>query len=340
MVICDENMFVIIKECRCCGFCFCSKNWIWFGVKDVFYFKGVNDMEKVLVLMATYNGEKYLQEQLDSIYAQRDVDVRILVRDDGSKDSTLSILADNEKKHQLCWYQGTHLNVQKGFYELMTKATDYDCDYFAFCDQDDVWDLDKLKIAIDAIENIEIPMLYYSGQRLVDENLNFIENHRLNEYRTLKTRFVLSDFAGCTGVFNRALLNEIISFEPEYMLMHDTWILRVCLCLGGNVVVDPNPHMNYRQHSGNTLGLGHSVGATIKQVRQYIYEYQIERLTRELLRGYGDRMIPEYKELAEVICSYRVNGESRKYLLNKNNVDFVSKGLNATYRIKVKINKL
>ena len=297
-------------------------------------------MEKVLVLMATYNGEKYLQEQLDSIYAQKDVDVSILVRDDGSKDSTLSILDENEKYHQLTWYQGTHLNVQKGFFELMKKAVEYDFDYFAFCDKDDVWDLDKLKIAIDAIKDFDIPVLYYSGQRLVDENLNFIENHRLNENRTLKTRFVLSDFAGCTGVFNRLLLNETIDFEPEYMLMHDTWILRVCLCLGGHVIVDPNPRMNYRQHSENTLGLGHSFGATMKQVRQYINEYQIERLTKELLRGYGNRMVPEYKELAEAICSYRTNMESRKYLLNKNNVNFVSKGLNATYRLKVKMNKL
>lgn len=91
--------------------------------------------------------------------------------------------------------------------------------FFAFCDQDDVWDKDKLKIAVNSIKGLQGPALYYSGQRLVDENLKFIENHELNSNRTLKTRFVLSDFAGCTGVFNKALIDEIIKFEPKYMLM-------------------------------------------------------------------------------------------------------------------------
>lgn len=297
-------------------------------------------MKKVLILMATYNGEKYLQEQLDSLYAQQDVDIDILARDDGSSDLTQKILEENSKKHKLTWYQGEHKNVSKGFYELMKKAAKLEYDFYAFCDQDDVWDPDKLKIAVAAIENEDNSALSYSGQRLVDENLNFIEDHRLNDERTLKTRFVLSDFAGCTGVFNRILLNEVIKFEPEYMLMHDTWILRVCLALGGKVVVDPEPRMNYRQHTGNTLGLGHSLGATLKQVKQYIYEYQIERVTKELVRGYGDRMIPEYKELSTWICEYRENKEYKKNLLDKSNVDFCKRGLNITYWIKVNMNKL
>lgn len=297
-------------------------------------------MEKVLVLMATYNGEKYLQEQLNSLYVQEDVDISILIRDDGSKDTTRVILENNNYKHNLEWYEGTHLNVQKGFFELMKKAVSYDVKYIAFCDQDDVWDVNKLKVAVESIKGFNGPALYYSGQRLVNENMEFIENHQLNTYRNLKTRFVLSDFAGCTGVFNKALLTEIVKFEPDYMLMHDTWVLRVCLCLGGNVVVDPNPRMNYRQHSGNTLGLGHTLGATIKQIKQYLNEYQIERLTRELLQGYGDRMTPDYKELANWICDYRINKQSRKQLLNKKNIDFCNQGLNLVYRLKIKLNKL
>lgn len=297
-------------------------------------------MEKILVLMATYNGEKYLQEQLDSLYAQQGVDIFILARDDGSNDSTQKILEENSKTHKLTWYQGEHKNVSKGFFELMQKATKLEYDFYAFCDQDDVWDSDKLKIAVTAIKNEDNSALYYSGQRLVDENLNFIEDHRLNDERTLKTRFVLSDFAGCTGVFNRILLNEVLKFEPEYMLMHDTWILRVCLALGGKVVVDSEPRMNYRQHTGNTLGLGHSLGATLKQVKQYIYEYQIERVTKELVRGYGDRMIPEYEKLSAWICGYRENKEYKKKLLDKSNVDFCKRGLNITYWLKVNMNKL
>lgn len=297
-------------------------------------------MIKVLVLLATYNGAKYLQEQLDSLYKQSNVEVTILVRDDGSTDKTQYILDNNAQGHQLKWYQGEHKNVQKGFYELMQKATDFDYEYYSFCDQDDVWDTDKLERAVESIRNYDKPALYYSGQRLVDENLQFIENHKLKESRTLKTRFVLSDFAGCTGVFNRKLLDEVVKYEPEYMLMHDTWILRICLCLGGKVVVDSESRMNYRQHSGNTLGLGHSLKATIKQFRQYLNEYQVERVTRELVSGYGDRMVPEYKELSTWICEYKGNKEYRKKLLNKKNVDFNKKGLNFTYWLKIRLEKL
>lgn len=297
-------------------------------------------MEEVLVLMATYNGEKYLQEQLDSLYLQKDVNVQILVRDDGSTDSTQTILEENSKKNKLMWYQGSHKNVQFGFFELMQKAVDMKYKYFAFCDQDDVWDNDKLKIAISELKSVNSMGLYYSGQRLVDANLNFIENHTLNVDRKNKARFVFSDFAGCTGVFNRALLEEIVKFQPQYMLMHDTWILRVCLALGGQVIIDPEPRMNYRQHAKNTVGLGHGIRSTFKQVKQYIHEYHIEEVTKELVRGYGNRMTKDYKEICDWICGYRNNKEYKKKLLDKSNIDFCKRGLNFTYWIKVQFNKL
>lgn len=290
--------------------------------------------------MTTYNGEKYLQEQLDSLYTQQEVEVYILARDDGSKDSTQEILDRNSIHHNLIWYQGEHKNAAKGYFELMQKAAESDYLFYAFCDQDDVWDPDKLIIAVNKIKNEKVPALYYAGQRLVDENLNLLENHILNESRSLKTRFVLSDFAGCTGVFNRHLLDEVVKFEPEYMLMHDTWVLRVCLCLGGSVFVDSEPRMNYRQYEKNTIGLRHSFGATIKQVKQYIFDYKVEEVTKELVRGYDGMMIPEYRELSSWICGYRENVKYRQKLLDRNNVDFCKKGLNLTYWLKVCMKKL
>ena len=297
-------------------------------------------MEKILVLMSTYNGEKYIQEQLNSLYAQDGVEVSILVRDDGSTDLTKKILEENAEKHDISWYQGEHKNVQKSFFDLMQRAEKTDYDFFAFCDQDDVWDSDKLKIAIENIAHFDKPSLYYSGQRLVDENLNLIEYHRLNSHRTLKTRFVLSDFAGCTGVFNRALLDEVVTYEPNYMLMHDTWILRVCLCLGGEVIVDPEPRISYRQHSNNLVGLGRGIKSTVKQVDQYLNEYHIEQLTKELVQGYGDRMVSEYRELCLWICEYKKNRKYRARLLNKKNIYFHKWGLDITFWLKIKLRRL
>lgn len=292
--------------------------------------------------MATYNGEKYISRQLESILNQKNVEIQILVRDDGSSDRTQEILEKYKGTNKIQWYAGKHLNVCKGYFELMKQARDYDVDYFAFADQDDVWDDDKLVTAINALEPCApiTPSLYYCGQRLVDKNLKFMSEHRLNEMRTLKTRFVLSDFAGCTGVFNKPLLDEVIKYEPEYMLMHDTWILKICLCLGGNVIVDSAPHMSYRQHGGNTVGLGRTLPAYIRQVKQYIYEYNVEKQMIELRKGYSKQMVPEYDELSKIICNYKNNKKYKKYLLDKKNINFYSKGLNFTYWIKVKFNKL
>lgn len=300
-------------------------------------------MDRVLILLATYNGREYLQEQLDSLYAQKNVEIKILVRDDGSTDLTQNILKENAKSHSLIWYQGEHKNVQDGFFELMQRASKMQYEYIAFCDQDDVWDNDKLSIAIKKIKEKSVNkglVLYYSGQRLVDSNLQFIENHKLNSKRSLQTRFVLSDFAGCTGVFNKQLLEEVVKFKPDYMLMHDTWVLRVCLCLGGTVIVDSEPRMSYRQHQNNTVGLKHGFFSTVKQVYLYIYNYKIEKLTNELVRGYGNRMIPEYKEICNWICNYRINFKYRIKLLNKKNIDFCNTGLNITYILKIGMNKL
>ncbi len=297
-------------------------------------------MERILVLLATYNGEKYLRQQLDSIFAQEDVSVSVLARDDGSSDKTQQILEEYAAGHALEWYTGEHLNVKLGFFDLMKKAAARDYEFYAFSDQDDVWDEDKLRTGVDAIKGSLGPALYYCGQRLVDENMNLIADHELNSERGLQTRFVLSDFAGCTGVFNRALLQEVVGYEPGYMLMHDTWILKVCLGLGGKVVVDPRAHMNYRQHGGNTVGLKRSFSGYMRQVGQYLNEYMVEPQMTELILGYGDRLVSPYRETAEWVCGYRKNRKYRKKLLDKRNIDFCARGLNLTYYLKVMLNRL
>ena len=151
---------------------------------------------------------------------------------------------------------------------------------------------------------------------------------------------MLSDFAGCTGVFNKKLRDCVVQYEPSYMLMHDTWILKVCLALGGKVIVDSEPHMNYRQHGSNTIGLRRSIPAYIKQVNQYLNKYHVELQMVELLKGYGSSIVPEYKELVECICQYRINLSYKCKLLDKKYINFYNRGLNITFNLKVILNKL
>lgn len=102
--------------------------------------------QNILVLMSTFNGEKFIREQIESILAQENVNIKLLVRDDGSTDKTLDILNEYKNKGKLNYYIGKNLGPQLSFMHLLQNAP-Y-CEYYAFADQDDVWLKDKLSTAI------------------------------------------------------------------------------------------------------------------------------------------------------------------------------------------------
>ena len=125
----------------------------------------IEKMDKVVVLLSTYNGEKFLEEQLRSLQGQIGVDVTVLVRDDGSTDNTHAILDEWSKNGFLSWYTGPNLGPAKSFLDLLCNAPD--ADYYAFCDQDDVWHKDKVKTFLCEI-NATKKDLYFSDGILVD----------------------------------------------------------------------------------------------------------------------------------------------------------------------------
>lgn len=297
-------------------------------------------MDEILVLLATYNGEKYLREQLDSIFAQEGVAVSVLARDDGSSDDTKTILEEYRNKAKLNWYTGEHLNVQKGYMDLLQRAAQTDYEFFAFSDQDDVWDKDKLEIGIKTIKEKRIPALYYCGQRLVDGNLIYIEEHKMNPYRSDYARFMLNDVAGCTEVFNRHLLDTVVTYTPSYMLMHDTWLLKVCLAVGGEICVDCDCHMSYRQHGNNVMGLKRDLKSKLLRVRHYINEQKVEPQMRELSVGFQDRLVNNYKEIIEDTLNYKRSLKSRLRLLNRKKFNFADGGVQSTYILKILLNRL
>ena len=139
----------------------------------------------IQVLMSTYNGDEYLKEQIDSILAQdcekkAGTKLKLLIRDDGSKDGTQKILGEYAKKYPetIEWYQGQNVGVIKSFFDLVVKS-DEKADYYAFSDQDDYWHKDKLSAGITNIDKMSkeidtkknMPLLYCCSPRLVDENL-------------------------------------------------------------------------------------------------------------------------------------------------------------------------
>lgn len=210
----------------------------------------------ILVLVSTYNGERFLAEQLDSILNQQKVDVSILVRDDGSSDNTIRILEEYSSKNaNLSFYQGGNVKPCMSFFDLLTHARDYD--YYAFCDQDDVWDDNKLISAIEKIKDLpqNMPVLYCSNLKVVDENLDFCRIAHAHPYSTKNRYSGLVDFfaVGCTEVFNQAAADMTKAHIRTDCLMHDSWMFMICNFFG-KVIYDSNAYINYRQHSNNVVG--------------------------------------------------------------------------------------
>ena len=300
----------------------------------------------ILVLLSTYNGEAYIKEQLDSLFSQKDVEVSVLVRDDGSSDGTHQILDSFKDRFSLEWYKGEHFGVQKSYMELMEMAASKDFDYFAFCDQDDVWDEDKLSVGLRRVRRCEerwgldVPILYYSGQHLVDKNLNLIEEHILKRHRTNYARFLVNDAAGCTEVFNRRLLDIAVQYEPGYMLTVDTWILKICLAVGGKMIVDPEAHLSYRQHGNNTVGVKRDIISKIRKSKNYISVQHVSRQMAELRTGYSDMIVDEYMEIINDVSMYKKSFRKKLSLLGIRKFYLDDLGLQIVYTLSVLFNKL
>lgn len=217
-------------------------------------------MSKVCVLMSTYNGEKYLVEQIESILAQINVDVTLVARDDGSSDSTITILNTYSEKGKLILLKDDcNLGPACSFMNLLYESKDFD--YYAFADQDDIWRKEKLVTAISMIkENENIPALYCSNQWImVDGEITGLRFTQKMDHGIVQA-ICGNVFSGCTMVFNRKLADILKqrsnrpSSNTLKTRMHDTWVIAVAECTGV-VVYDENSYIEYRIHANNTVGL-------------------------------------------------------------------------------------
>ena len=296
-------------------------------------------MKSVCVLLSTYNGERYLREQLDSLLSQKGVNLSILARDDGSKDSTSKILEEyHAKDTRIRYYKDNNVGPAQSFFDLMKKAPK--ADYYAFCDQDDVWDNNKLAIAVAMLEKEDAskPNMYYSNLRIVDQDLKF---YRLShsEPSVQKDRYsvLTEDMAtGCTIVFNSTAEEMIRNRTPEYCSMHDTWIYMVCKFFG-KTVYDFSAHISYRQHGNNVVGT--YLGKKTKE----IYIARIKRLfDRELqprynnacnfYKAFGRKLNKRDAEKVLKIVNYKRSLKNKLCLLLDKDIHASSKNRELRYR--------
>lgn len=274
--------------------------------------------KKIIILMSTYNGEKFLKAQIDSLLIQKGIDAEILVRDDGSSDSTINILESYSEIGVLTWYSGENLKSARSFMDLIQKAQDGD--YYAFCDQDDVWNNDKLLIAINKLEELEgsnIPKLYCSNYQLVDEEMNDLHDNNHVSTTSFKAALVSSCATGCTVVFNHELLLKLRSYNPQNIVMHDDWTHKVCLALGGRVYYDNKKTLKYRQHSNNVDGGVFSLRSRIQNIFQRFISKECIRSKQiqEILIGYLNEMSSDNLKMAYMVANYKKSIQFRLKLL-------------------------
>tara|TARA_B000000460_G_scaffold63466_1_gene43188 strand:- start:1 stop:942 length:942 start_codon:yes stop_codon:yes gene_type:complete len=240
---------------------------------------------KIAILLSTYNGTKYLEEQLDSILNQTYSNYVIVARDDGSYDDTIQLLNKYAKKFtdkfHLLEQDLLNLGASDSFsylieYVLENKQSlGLESAYMMFCDQDDIWSLEKIHKQIDEMLKVEkqqtgtkpIPVLIHSNLRVVSEEKSliaesFVHYQGLEIERNRFTNLVISNVVtGCTVFINEALARKAVPVSKE-AIMHDWWLSLVASAFGKLVFIDA-PLVSYRQHDANAIGAKESVQSTL-----------------------------------------------------------------------------
>jgi glycosyltransferase involved in cell wall biosynthesis len=234
---------------------------------------------KVCVLLSTFNGEKYLEEAIDSILDQQEIELTLVVRDDGSCDGTHSILRRYTDSRLKIIDSGNHLGVQKSFLKLLEETHSQKFDYFAFADQDDLWEPKKIINAVTILESENKDL--YSSRRKIIRGKQVTNELFPKEYKpeTLSINLFQNYHAGCTMLISKRFANQLIS---NSMLANsetiDHSIFQIAYLLD-SYVYDSNAYILYRIHQDNDVGI--SEGADIlKRIRGLRkYKQQLRYLT-------------------------------------------------------------
>jgi glycosyltransferase involved in cell wall biosynthesis len=272
-------------------------------------------MTLVEVLLSTYNGERHLREQVDSILAQRGVEVRLVVRDDDSVDGTLEVLAAYaDDPRVIVRAGGRNLGLPQAFFELVESSGD-DAELWALADQDDVWLSHKLLRAAAALETVNGPAMYCARVLVSDEELQPLYAHALPlRGPSFENALVQNIATGCTIVLNSAARDVLRGRWPDYAVMHDAWIYAV-LSGCGTVVYDPEVVVRYRQHAANAVGMGRGRVARVRgRIRRQLATGGARAHTRqdaELSRTHHDVLTRVARDQLAALLSSRTSAGSR-----------------------------
>lgn len=279
------------------------------------------------IVLATYNGETYLQEQLDSLMRSTFSDFEIFIRDDGSSDKTCNIIQEfvDRNPGKVHWIKDgeTGGNACGNFMRLFKYVFEVGTFSYVMCmDQDDLWHSDKIQKTMEAMKEAEkenekeIPILVHTDLRVVDQDRNEIA-HSFAEYSMLnpnvkKVNRILAynNVTGCTMMLNKKLLEMCVCGSTD-IFMHDWWCALIAAAFG-EIKYLKEQTIDYRQHVHNTIGASNNknIRTVLKKASQFMKKInRKETLFDKTIRqaevfnsAFGKRMSPELKKIIEAYC--------------------------------------
>lgn len=270
-------------------------------------------MSMVSIVMATYNGEKYVGEQIDSILNSTFQDFDLFIFDDGSKDETMSVLQSYRDKYPDKIHVSrneTNRGVTLNFLEAVCRTT---ADYVMFCDQDDVWKPEKIAVTLKRLRHMEVqfkkelPMAVFTDALVVDENLrvlseSFFRSGRLDPKKTNLSHLLMENkLIGCTVMINAALRRILQSCRlPKNARFHDSWISMIAASFGKISYLN-EATLLYRQHEANVVGNKSFVSYCKNRIRNLKKQKEslldLERQAGEFCEIYKELLSRDSKEL-------------------------------------------
>lgn len=291
--------------------------------------------EDLAVLLATYQGGKYLREQLDSLLAQTFASWKAYIHDDGSTDETGALLRQYAREHpdHFCLIKAPSTGGAKNNFLFLTSQVE--APYYLYCDQDDVWLPNKIPHTLSAMcslereKGIDVPCLVHSELKVVDSALNEI-CPRLSDYQgiepeklTLARLLVQNTVTGCTMMINRPLRDELLRpANTQAIRMHDWWAALIAMRFGGLRFMSEATIL-YRQHGDNSVGAqdGRSLSALCKKaldtrkIRQSIQETRAQ--AQEFARVFS---LPEDDLITRYANAGQMNKLQRLAFYGKNGI--------------------
>ncbi len=284
-------------------------------------------MPKVNILMSTYNGEKFVAEQIESIQKQTFQEWNLIIRDDGSRDKTVQIVnrfASEDARIKVI--EAKNVGVIQSFYKLVKEAT---ADFYFFADQDDYWLPEKLEIILQEAQKHDnnIPTMYYTDLKIVDKQLKVLSESMIRSQSVHANTELVQELTENTVTGGASMINHALAEEwqtTDDIIMHDWYLALLATAIGELVYIDKPTHL-YRQHDANVLGARTWTKRIKKWLRPNLwfekYWWLIEssqKQAQKLLTENLDKLSPSNKELVQAyVALLDMPKEKRRLILNQ-----------------------